>query len=408
MKKMCFAIAMLLIMFIPQFAQAEGDQFIIINKSINELAFYENGELVRTFPVATGKTNSLTPEGVFPIVNKIKNRPYYTNGIPGGDARNPLGDRWLGLNARGTYGTTYAIHGNNNSNSIGKYVSAGCVRMRNDDIHWLFDRVKVHTNVLIVNSSKSFAEIVSTTDYQLKPPIKVIIDGKELAVNVHPFMDNNRVLVPMRSIFDEIGATVQWDSATKSITAIKNNHKIQLKINSKQATIDGQPQVLDVAPTIRQNTTFVPTRFVSEALGVAVQWDSKKSLITLTSPKEPTEQERTKISVTVNGQEVIGGGFIEAGTAMVPLRDIFTPLGASLQYNPTTSTLTVIYGGNKMTVASGDRKAIINGEIISLPQASVIVDGRLYVPARALTEGFAGEIIQDQKTNKVIIVLSKR
>ncbi|MEI2449391.1 L,D-transpeptidase, partial [Priestia megaterium] len=94
-------------------ASAASNQLVIINKSTNTLAFYDGGKLVRTFKVATGRQMSYTPEGTFSIVNKIKNRPYYKDNIRGGDPRNPLGDRWLGLNARGTYGTTYAIHGNN-------------------------------------------------------------------------------------------------------------------------------------------------------------------------------------------------------------------------------------------------------------------------------------------------------
>lgn len=293
MKKLSFLFVLLLMMVFPQFAQAaEGKQLIIINKSNNQLAFYENGELVKTFPVATGKTNSLTPEGTFPIVNKIKNRPYYKEGIPGGSPKNPLGDRWLGLNARGTYGTTYAIHGNNNANSIGKYVSAGCVRMHNQDIHWLFERVKLHTNVVIVNSSKTFDAIAKASGYSLTPPIKVIIDGKELVGNVHPFMENNRVMVPMRSIFNEIGATVLWENATKSITATKGKDEIKLKVNSKQATINGTPIPLDVAPSIRENTTFVPTRFVSESLGMQVKWDHKKRTVTLTMPQPVVEENK--------------------------------------------------------------------------------------------------------------------
>jgi hypothetical protein len=55
-------------------------------------------------PVVTGKTWDKTPVGFFKVVNKIKNRPYYIGHIPDGDLRNPLGKRWLGLNANGTYG----------------------------------------------------------------------------------------------------------------------------------------------------------------------------------------------------------------------------------------------------------------------------------------------------------------
>lgn len=140
-------------------SETATSQFIIINKSTNTLAYYENGKIVKTFKVATGKKASYTPEGKFKIVNKIKNRPYYAGNIPGGDPRNPLGNRWLGLNARGTWGTTYAIHGNNNPSSIGKYVSAGCIRMYNDEVKWLYDRVKVNTPVVITTSKKSFDDI---------------------------------------------------------------------------------------------------------------------------------------------------------------------------------------------------------------------------------------------------------
>ncbi|MCD7034749.1 L,D-transpeptidase [Metabacillus sp. GX 13764] len=152
---------------VPPPVQAADSQLIIINKSTNTLAFFDNGKLQKVFKVATGKNDSLTPEGTFSIVNKIKNRPYYKSHIPGGSKLNPLGDRWLGLNARGTYGTTYAIHGNNNSGSIGKYISGGCVRMYNQDVHWLFDHVRTYTKVKILHSSKSFPVIAASAGYKV-------------------------------------------------------------------------------------------------------------------------------------------------------------------------------------------------------------------------------------------------
>ena len=157
-----FISCFLVTLFLPLPASAADGQFIIINKASNELAYYENNKLNRIFSVATGKSPSLTPEGSFIIVNKIVNRPYYKENIPGGDPSNPLGDRWLGLNARGTWGTTYAIHGNNNPASIGRYVSLGCIRMYDNEVRWLFDQVKVNTPVIIVTSSNSFDTIAKT------------------------------------------------------------------------------------------------------------------------------------------------------------------------------------------------------------------------------------------------------
>jgi lipoprotein-anchoring transpeptidase ErfK/SrfK len=127
------------------------EQFIIIDKSENKLYFYESGKLIKSFPVATGLKPSYTPEGLFVIVEKIKNRPYYKGHIKGGDPKNPLGDRWLGLKVTKNGQTSYAygIHGTNNEKSIGKYISQGCIRMHNKDVHWLFDEVANNTPVLI-------------------------------------------------------------------------------------------------------------------------------------------------------------------------------------------------------------------------------------------------------------------
>lgn len=167
MKKLSIIFVLLfsVFLFTGQADASSGSQLIIINKKTNTLAFYDSGKLVRTFSVATGRTRSLTPEGTFRIVTKIVNRPYYKLKIPGGDPRNPLGNRWMGLEARGTYGTTYAIHGNANENSIGTYASSGCVRMHNSEVRWLYSHVNKYTLVVITHSNSSFDSIAKANGY---------------------------------------------------------------------------------------------------------------------------------------------------------------------------------------------------------------------------------------------------
>jgi murein L,D-transpeptidase YcbB/YkuD len=168
MKKIYIAFMLLVsLVFLEAPALAAGGEIIIINKSNNQLAYYKNNKLVRTFKVGTGRQPSYTPEGKFKIVNKIKNRPYYSRNIPGGDPRNPLGNRWLGLNANGTWGTTYAIHGNNNPNSIGGYVSGGCIRMYDEEVEWLYNQVSVNTPVIITTSKSSFNTIAASNGYNV-------------------------------------------------------------------------------------------------------------------------------------------------------------------------------------------------------------------------------------------------
>ena len=158
------------------YANSKGvskDYYIIINCNTNKLGYFKDGKLVKEFRVATGKKSTPTPKGKFRIVNKIKNRPYYSGGIPGGSPKNPLGDRWLGLQVGYTYGTTYGIHGNNNESSIGKYVSGGCIRMYNSDVRWLFDQVPTGTTVIIYNSTDSYIQAAKKYGINLE-------DNKEL------------------------------------------------------------------------------------------------------------------------------------------------------------------------------------------------------------------------------------
>ena len=136
-----------------------GDPFVIVNKENNQLAFISDGEIQGTFPVATGKNTALTPEGLFNVTVKAKNPYYRKKNIPGGDPRNPLGSRWIGFDAEGTDGRIYGIHGTNQPSSIGKYISNGCIRMHNNNVEYLFDKVPIGTRVLVVKTKRSFEQL---------------------------------------------------------------------------------------------------------------------------------------------------------------------------------------------------------------------------------------------------------
>ena len=185
---------------------------IMINCKTNKLGYFKNGKLVKEFPVATGKSSTPTPKGKFKIVNKIKNRPYYSGGIPGGSPNNPLGDRWLGLQVGATFGTTYAIHGNNNESSIGKYVSGGCVRMHNKDVRWLFDQVPTGTAVIIYNSTNNFVQeakkygIELTTDNELNSKQKKVKDDFK---NFTIYGEKDNVLIDLSNKNNTIDTSTQ-------------------------------------------------------------------------------------------------------------------------------------------------------------------------------------------------------
>lgn len=136
-----------------------GDPFVIVNKQTNELGFINENRVQTVVHVATGMTEELTPEGLFNITVKAKDPYYRKKDIKGGDPNNPLGSRWIGFDAAETDGRIYGLHGTNNPDSIGRYVSLGCIRLQNEAIESLYEYIPLGTKILVISSPNSFEQI---------------------------------------------------------------------------------------------------------------------------------------------------------------------------------------------------------------------------------------------------------
>ncbi|WP_408626315.1 copper amine oxidase N-terminal domain-containing protein [Anaerosolibacter carboniphilus] len=90
---------------------------------------------------------------------------------------------------------------------------------------------------------------------------------------------NNRTLVPLRAIFEALGAEIKWDGATETVTGIKGETIVELKIGSNVAKLNGKDLNLDVPATIVNKRTLVPARFIAECLGAKVDWESSSRTV---------------------------------------------------------------------------------------------------------------------------------
>ncbi|MBP2240794.1 lipoprotein-anchoring transpeptidase ErfK/SrfK [Cytobacillus eiseniae] len=136
-----------------------GDPFVIVNKKTNEVAFIHENRVQTVISAATGKTEDLTPEGLFTIIVKAKNPYYRKKDIEGGDPANPLGTRWIGFDAKDTDGRIYGIHGTNTPESIGKYVSQGCIRLQNEAIESLYEIIPIGTKIVVTSTEDDYEQI---------------------------------------------------------------------------------------------------------------------------------------------------------------------------------------------------------------------------------------------------------
>jgi lipoprotein-anchoring transpeptidase ErfK/SrfK len=138
----------------PKRTAATFGPVIVVNRGANTLRLYDGTRLVRTFRVATGQAIYPTPAGIWRIVDKQLDPWWYPptydswakglKPVPPGPS-NPLGTRWMGLNAPGV-----GIHGTDAPTSIGYSASHGCIRMQVPEAEWLFERVRVGTTVVIL------------------------------------------------------------------------------------------------------------------------------------------------------------------------------------------------------------------------------------------------------------------
>lgn len=133
-------------------------------------------------------------------------------------------------------------------------------------------------------------------------PIRVTVNGQALTMDVPPTVRDGRTLVPMRAIFEALGAKVSWDPETKRITGSRGTTVIILHVGRTTATVGGRTIPLDVPPLVISGRALVPTRFISEHLGATVHWDGSARLVTVrdgAAPARPSPGDPSPATITL-------------------------------------------------------------------------------------------------------------
>ena len=119
--------------------------------------------------------------------------------------------------------------------------------------------------------------------------IRVLVNGRQLSFDQPPVAMNNRVLVPMRAIFEALGATVEWNAEKQTILGNRDSDRVtillELDVPMMAKQVNGGAITfteLDVAPTALNNRTLVPVRVIAETFGCDVQWDGATQTVTIT------------------------------------------------------------------------------------------------------------------------------
>jgi Copper amine oxidase N-terminal domain len=159
-------------------------------------------------------------------------------------------------------------------------------------------------NRAIAISMAFTAAALSTAQYN---NIRVRIDGKPLRFGTaKPIYKNGRVLVPLRGVFEALGADVRYDEERRSIRATSGSNDIRLMIGDRDARVNGVTQELDEPAMIIGSSTYVPLRFVSESFGAQVRWNDARQLVAImtTTGTDMTQNGRAE-RIRENGSDYV-------------------------------------------------------------------------------------------------------
>ncbi len=135
---------------------------------------------------------------------------------------------------------------------------------------------------------------VSVFAEDAEPTVTVFVDGTQILFDVDPILENGRTLVPMRYIFEALGAQVEWVEETQTAVGVKGEKKVEITIDSNQMLKNGEVVELDVPAKLVDGRTLVPVRAVSEGLDAKVEWDGELFQVKIFNPS--TEKESYTLS----------------------------------------------------------------------------------------------------------------
>lgn len=166
--------------------------------------------------------------------------------------------------------------------------------------------------------------LVETKSHADTQSANIIINGQEKIFETEPMIVNGRLLVPLRGIFEDLGAKVSWKQDSQAVKIIKDEVVVELKLGERVARKNQTEIEMDVSPVLNNNRTYVPLRFITQAFGASVTWSSETKTATIFY-NESEGLLAGKIKEITNQAIEVGGIAIET-----PLKTVIEKLGKPL------------------------------------------------------------------------------
>ncbi|MCL2838657.1 MAG: WG repeat-containing protein [Oscillospiraceae bacterium] len=162
-------------------------------------------------------------------------------------------------------------------------------RYGNEVIPVIYNSIRFSEGVAVVSLDGNVSlRVMGATGTQPTTPaptqnISVTLNGTTIQFDQPPIMQDGRTLVPLRAIFEALGADVEWDGVFQMVTATRGDTVVRLQIGNAVMTVNGENIPLDVPAQIVNDRTLVPARAIAESFGADVQWDGAMQTVIITN-----------------------------------------------------------------------------------------------------------------------------
>ncbi|WP_242611815.1 stalk domain-containing protein [Fictibacillus sp. BK138] len=235
--------------------------------------------------------------------------------------------------------------------------------------------------------------------YNPEQKITVQINGKTFSYDENAYLKDGRTFVPVRGVFEELEATVNYNASTGEIKATRWDRRVTLKVGSTTATVvtdQGTSTItFDTAPQISDGRTMVPLRFIANALGAETKWnnDTYTASITDNYVKYSKVKNPDPVSVTINGavQNFDPAAHMYGyDTVYLPLRDLLTAMGATVTYKDYVAT--AVKDNTTMVINLKERTISVNGKYIFVSEPAILDQNTTMLPVRIISNAFGFDV----------------
>lgn len=239
-------------------------------------------------------------------------------------------------------------------------------------------------------------ESIPSYVFQENTGIWLSLDGQKLAMGKDmPVIVNNRVLLPLRLIFEAMGAEVNWDNTSKTVTAQRHEDTLHLTLNSKIALKNGEELPLDVPALAHNDRVYVPVRFIGESFGSQVEYISQQKLVQIRTDGRIAREQRN-LQVYVNGNLLTFDAppILLKGTQYLPLDEL---LDAIAEILPTRDNFRWKKDEEEFYHLYFDRveKSFTLADTSKLSYKPIMYQDIPYTPFRLVEELLGGQVYRD-------------